>query len=269
MFALSLAALIAYAVAIALLGGWRAVADDDGKPDGSRRIGPLLGMLAALLHLAAHAWTWQRIGGPDIHIVAALSLVGAGMALVTSTVAWGRHFRLLGMVVYPAAALSVLAYGLFGVHAPESMGWPLQLHAGLALLAYAMLAVAALLALLLWRQERALRRHELRTLMHRFPPLTLLESLMFRLIAAGFLVLTLALLSGALFVDNLFAQHLVHKTVLSILAWLTFCVLLFGRWRYGWRGRRAVRWTLLAMALLLLAFFGSKFVLEVILQRGI
>ncbi|MCB1564805.1 MAG: cytochrome c biogenesis protein CcsA, partial [Xanthomonadales bacterium] len=65
-----------------------------------------------------------------------------------------------------------------------------------------------------------------------------------------------------------FAQHLVHKTVLSLLAWAAFGVLLFGRWRFGWRGKRAVRWTLLAMLLLLLAFFGSKFVLEVILQRG-
>ena len=268
MLALSLAALIAYAVAIAMLGGWRRRAADAGNHGTRRRLGLLLGLLAAVLHLAAHAWTWQRIGGPDIHVIAALSLVGAGMALVTSAVAWGRHFQLLGMVVYPIAALSALAYGLFGVHAPENMGWPLQLHAGLALLAYAMLAVAALLALLLWRQEQALRHHELRTLMHRFPPLTLLESLMFRLVTAGFVVLTLALLSGVLFVDNLFAQHLAHKTVLSLLAWLAFGTLLFGRWRFGWRGKRAVRWTLLAMLLLLLAFFGSKFVLEVILQRG-
>lgn len=265
MLVLSLAALICYAAAILLLGGWRPARADS---EGMRRMGVVIGLLGAALHLGAHVWTWHRIGGPDIHVIAALSLVGAGMALINSAVAWGRHFQLLGMVVYPIAAISVLAYGLFGIHAPENMSWPVQLHAGLALLAYAMLAVAALLALLLWRQEQALRHHELRTLMHRFPPLTLLESLMFRLIAAGFVVLTLALLSGVLFVDNLFAQHLVHKTVLSLLAWAAFGVLLFGRWRFGWRGKRAVRWTLLAMLLLLLAFFGSKFVLEVILQRG-
>jgi ABC-type uncharacterized transport system permease subunit len=86
-------------------------------------------------------------------------------------------------------------------------------------------------------------------------------------IAAGFVLLTLTLLSGVLFVDDLFAQHLVHKTVLSIAAWIVFGILLFGRWRWGWRGRRAVRLTLAGMAILLLAFFGSKFVLEVILHR--
>ena len=68
--------------------------------------------------------------------------------------------------------------------------------------------------------------------------------------------------------ENLFAQHLVHKTVLSLLAWGIFGALLFGRMQYGWRGRRAVRLTLTAMILLGMAFFGSKFVLELILARG-
>jgi ABC-type uncharacterized transport system permease subunit len=123
--------------------------------------------------------------------------------------------------------------------------------------------------ILLAFQERALRNHRLdSSLIRALPPLTLTETLMFRLIGAGFVLLTLTLLSGVLFVDNLFAQHLVHKTVLSIAAWIVFGVLLFGRWRWGWRGRRAVRLTLAGMVVLLLAFFGSKFVLEVILHRG-
>ena len=91
--------------------------------------------------------------------------------------------------------------------------------------------------------------------------------MLFRVIAAGFALLTLTLVTGALFVGNLFGQHLVHKTVLSIVAWLVFGVLLYGRWRSGWRGRRAVNLTLIGMAVLVLAFFGSKFVLELILHR--
>ena len=127
---------------------------------------------------------------------------------------------------------------------------------------------AALLAILLAFQESALRSRRLDSgLFRALPPLTLTETLMFRLIGAGFVLLTLTLLSGVLFVDNLFAQHLVHKTVLSIAAWIVFGVLLFGRWRWGWRGRRAVRLTLAGMVVLLLAFFGSKFVLEVVLHR--
>jgi len=86
-------------------------------------------------------------------------------------------------------------------------------------------------------------------------------------IAAGFVLLSLTLLTGILFVDNLFAQHLAHKTVLSILAWVVFGALLYGRRAWGWRGRRAVNLTLAGMAILLLAFFGSKFVLELVLHR--
>jgi ABC-type uncharacterized transport system permease subunit len=94
-----------------------------------------------------------------------------------------------------------------------------------------------------------------------------LESAAFQALASGFAVLTLALFSGFVFVDNLFAQHLVHKTVLSCLAWIVFAVLLFGRWRFGWRGRRAANWALSGFALLGLAYFGSKIVLESILGR--
>ena len=99
------------------------------------------------------------------------------------------------------------------------------------------------------------------------PPLTLTESLVFQLIGTGFVLLSVTLISGILFVDNLFAQHLIHKTVLSIAAWAVFGTLLLGRWRYGWRGRRAVRLILFGMVLLVLAFFGSRFVLEVVLKR--
>jgi ABC-type uncharacterized transport system permease subunit len=95
-----------------------------------------------------------------------------------------------------------------------------------------------------------------------------LERLLFQLIALGFVLLTVSLLSGLAFVDDLFAQHLVHKTTLSITAWLIFGLLLWGRWRYGWRGRKAVRLTLAGIILLLLAYFGSKLVLETILGRS-
>jgi ABC-type uncharacterized transport system permease subunit len=151
--------------------------------------------------------------------------------------------------------------------APMALDWQQQLHATLALLAYATLAVAALLALTLWVQERALRRRDFHGWLRALPPLVQLESLLFRTIAAGFGLLTATLLTGVLFVENLFAQHLVHKTVLSLLSWLAFGALLLGRRRYGWRGVTAARWTLAAMALLVLAYFGSKGVLELILHR--
>lgn len=257
-----LIAALCYLAAAGLLV--RELARDDGA--GSKAW--LLPALAAVaLHAAEHVIGWRQGGGADMHFFAALSLVGLGMAALTTAFGATGRMAALGVVVFPVAAAMLLGYALYGHVAAEALDWRLQLHAWCALLAYATLAIAALLAIMLWAQERALRRREFRGWLRALPPLTELESLLFRTIAVGFVLLTATLLTGALFVENLFAQHLIHKTVLSVLSWLAFGALLLGRWRYGWRGATAVRWTLAAMALLILAFFGSKFVLELLLKR--
>lgn len=229
-------------------------------------------LIPALLALFDHAWlhieAWHSGGVPDMHFFAALSLVALAMAALTTLLGSRQHIEAIGVVVFPLAALFAVGYSSYGHPRPPAMTWQVQLHAWLALLAYATLAVAALLATLLWLQERAMRNREFHGWMRALPPLTQLESLLFRTLSVGFLLLTAALLAGVLFVGNLFAQHLVHKTVLSLLSWLIFAVLLFGRRRWGWRGTRAVHWTLAAMAMLLLAFFGSQFVLELVLKRS-
>ena len=223
--------------------------------------------IGVALHAAAHLLAWRGTGGTDMHFFAALSLVGLGMAALTTIVGASGRMRALGVVVFPLAALALGGYHAYGHVPPEPLGWRLQLHAWTALLAYATLAIAALLALMLWLQERGLRRREFHGWLRALPPLVELETLLFRTIGVGFVLLTATLLTGALFVENMFAQHLAHKTVLSVLSWLAFGGLLLGRWRHGWRGAVAVRWTLAAMGLLVLAFFGSKFVLELVLHR--
>jgi ABC-type uncharacterized transport system permease subunit len=238
----------------------------DGAVHGSR-LWLAAGVGAAILHGGVHLLAWRAAGGADLHFFAALSLVGLGMAGLTLLVGARGRMAALGVIVFPLASASLFAYANYGHHVPEGLDWPLQLHAWCALLAYATLAVAALLAVLLWIQEGALRRREFHGWLRALPPLTELEALLFRTIAVGFALLTATLLTGLLFVENLLAQHLVHKTVLSVLSWLAFGALLLGRWRYGWRGATAVRWTLGAMTLLVLAFFGSKFVLEMVLRR--
>ena len=227
-------------------------------------------VVALMTHALVHADSWRASGGTDMHFFAALSLVGLGMALLTTAVGLSGRMAALGVVVYPLASTMLLLCAAKGHGATTgaTLDWRLQLHAWLALLAYATLAVAALLAIMLWLQERALRRREFHRWLRALPPLVELEALLFRTISAGFVLLTATLLTGVLFVENLLAQHLVHKTVLSVLSWLTFGALLVGRWRYGWRGATAVRWTLAAMMLLVLAFFGSKFMLELVLRRG-
>ncbi len=137
----------------------------------------------------------------------------------------------------------------------------------LTALAFAVLAIAAVQAVLVGLQNQALRHHHIRGIVQSLPPLTTMERVLFELVWAGIVLLTLAIISGLIFLDNLFAQHLVHKTVLSLGAWVIFTTLLVGRYRFGWRGMRAVRWTLGGCALLLLAYFGSKFVLEILLNR--
>jgi ABC-type uncharacterized transport system permease subunit len=227
----------------------------------------------AAIGVAAHV-TYLLVahrGGLDLHFFAALSFVAMLITGTTLLVNAVRPVEALGVIVFPLAAL-LLAVDVWIAPPtqPNAMDWQIKLHVIVALLGYALLSVSAVLALLLLAQERALRNRDISSHWLRvLPPLTLTESLMFRLVASGFVLLTATLLSGVLFVENLFAQHLVHKTTLSIVAWVVFGTLLAGRWRYGWRGRRAVRLLLSGMGVLLLAFFGSKFVLELLLSRAL
>ncbi|MEP6634756.1 MAG: cytochrome c biogenesis protein CcsA [Luteimonas sp.] len=253
-----LIATLAYLIATAMLV--REVARDDGR-DARAWLVPAL--IAVGLHAAAHVSAWISTGGPDMHFFAALSLVALGMALLTTAFGASGRMATLGVVVFPIAAVLLLLYAHAGHHIAEGLDWRLQLHAWFALFAYATLAIAALLAVMLWLQERALRRRDIRGWLRALPPLTELETLLFRTIAVGFVLLTATLLTGILFVEDFFAQHLLQKTVLSVLSWLAFGALLIGRRRYGWRGAVAAQWTLVAMALLVLAFFGSKFFMEI------
>lgn len=217
-----------------------------------------------VLHAAHHVRDWQVAGGADLHFYAALSLAGLGMAALTALYGASGRMQALGVVVFPLAAATLLGDALTAHVAGAVLDWRLQLHAWCALLAYATLAIAALLAVMLWLQERALRRRDYHHWLRALPPLTELESLLFRTIAAGFALLSATLLTGLLFVEDMLAQHLWHKTVFSTLSWLIFGVLLFGHWRWGWRGRKAARWTIAAMLLLALAFFGTKFVYDLL-----
>jgi ABC-type uncharacterized transport system permease subunit len=239
-----------------------------GGADAPQKAAGGVAALAVLIH-AGILFGMHR-GALDLHFFAALSLVACVVSALTLIVNLSRPVAALGVVVFPLTA-ALLAVDAFAAPAtsPQPMNWQIKLHVTVALLAFGVLSIAAVLAILLAVQDRALRHRRYGAWLRALPPLTLAETLLFRLIGAGFVLLTLTLLTGILFVDDLFGQHLVHKTVLSIAAWLVFGALLVGRWRYGWRGRGAVNLTLTGMAILLLAFFGSKFVLEVILHRTV
>ncbi len=202
-----------------------------------------------------------------ISLGTALSLFAVQAALLLWLFNLRQPITALGLVVYPVAALCVLAGHWLpaGSEASAALDWPLQVHILLSLLAYGVLTLGAAQAGVLAIQHRRLHDQRPRGTSIGLPPLQTMEHLLFRLIASGFFLLSLAILSGGFFIDNLFAQHLAHKTILSITAWVFFAVLLWGRWRFGWRGRVAVRWTLAGYGVLILAYFGSKLVLELIL----
>lgn len=138
-------------------------------------------------------------------------------------------------------------------------------HILLSILAYGVLSIAVLQSIILLFQEQQLRKRPISAWVRSFPPLQSMESLLFSLLWSGWLLLSLSLLTGWLFLDSLFAQHVAHKTFFSCLAWIIFAILLWGRHQLGWRGHKAIRLTLTGFTLLMLAYFGSKLVREFIL----
>ncbi|UOG93611.1 MAG: cytochrome c biogenesis protein CcsA [Candidatus Thiothrix sulfatifontis] len=226
-----------------------------------------------LLSLGLHGWSivnhiWQ-VNGVSISFAAASSIVMWLCNLLLFMTMLKRPLETLGIFVVPFTA-SAMLLPLFGSNQSVtiSLNNGLGVHIFTSLLAYSMLTLAALQALLLALQNKHLHNHQPGGLIRTLPPLLDMEVLLFKLISLGVMLLSLGLLSGALYVDNLFAQHLVHKTILSIVAWVMFTALLVGHWRYGWRGRIAIRWTLSGFFILMLAFFGSKFVLEFLVNRS-
>ncbi|MGC1548991.1 MAG: cytochrome c biogenesis protein CcsA [Rhodanobacter sp.] len=266
--ALSLLAIICYLLATGMLA--RRLFGGAQPNTSSTWVYPALAIAAIGVLAHAGVLLGMHRGALDLHFFAALSLVACVVSALTLLVNLTRPIATLGVIVFPLTALLLAVDSFLAPPTmPQSMDWQIKLHVTVALLAFGVLSIAAALAILLALQERALRHRQIGPWLRALPPLTLTETLLFRLIGAGFMLLTLTLLTGILFVDNLFGQHLMHKTVLSIIAWLVFGALLYGRWRHGWRGRSAVNLTLIGMAVLVLAFFGSKFVLEVILHRAV
>jgi ABC-type uncharacterized transport system permease subunit len=209
--------------------------------------------------------------GVDLSLVNATSAVAGLAALFAWTGALGGALPGAAAVALPVAALAAPLPALMpNPHRFSAGDEPLAaLHIGVALIAYALLIVAALQAMVLLGLERRLHRAMPDPGADALPPLLTLERFLFRLVGVGYALLTFTLASGAVFSDELFGKpfRFTHKTVFSVLAWLVFSALLIGRHRYGWRGRIALNGIVAGTVLLVLAYLGSKFVLEVILGR--
>jgi ABC-type uncharacterized transport system permease subunit len=236
---------------------------------GRRAAGLALSVIAVGLH-AVLLWT-ALFSRPVIIFTTTetASLIGWPIGAIAAFIsARSPRFAGIGAALLAIAGLCAAVTADSGSgFALERQNWEVGAHILLSTLAYALLTIAAALAVALALLDRRLRRRQPLGWLAVLPSVEALESGTFQALTAGFAILTLALFSGFIFIEDVFAQHLIHKTVLSCLAWGVFATLLWGHWRSGWRGRRATRWTLSGFALLGLAYFGSKLVLESLLGR--
>jgi ABC-type uncharacterized transport system permease subunit len=234
-----------------------------------KRVALFGGLLALSLHAVALFAALHTPTGLNVGFFNMLSLTTWLIAAVVVVSAFRHPLENLGIVLLPLAAVGLALQELFPSPASQITHTDpgLDIHILLSIASYSVLAIAAVQSLLLALQDHQLRNRKPGGFIRALPPLETMERLLFRMIGIGYLLLSLALISGAHYFEDIFAQHMVHKTILSIAAWVVFAILLWGRWRFGWRGRIAIRWTLSGFAILMLAYFGSKLVKELILHH--
>ena len=258
------------AVACYLFGalglGFSAYQGDSHHGRGGRIAAAAIAAIGVVVHLAALVQERRpepqgALSPGDVLALVALVIAVTAIVMALRPRLRGMAALLLGIAAVLEAAFSEGARQ-FSIGRP---GWELAFHVAMATTAFAFLTIGAVLAVAQVAVSRRLRSRQPLGWLKILTPVESVESGCFHSIQAGFAVLTLALVTGAFFIENLFAQHLVHKVVLALIAWVVFGILLFGRWRFGWRGRQALRWTLAGYVLLGLSYFGSKLVLEKLL----
>jgi ABC-type uncharacterized transport system permease subunit len=259
------------AAALYAVAAWVRWPAAEPVPPSATLAGRVLVPAALAVHTVAMGTTLITPQGVDLSLGHALSMVGGLCVLVAWVSGLLSALPAIAALVLPVAAAASLlpAFG-DNPHPVSYAAAPLAVaHIAIALLAYALLMVAAIQAMLLTGLEKRLHRGLSLGQPDKTPPLLTLERYLFRLVVAGFVLLTLTVASGVFFSEEIFGQPLrmSHKTLFSVLAWLTFGALLAGRWRFGWRGRKALHWILAGTTFLILAYIGSKFVLEVLLHR--
>jgi len=225
----------------------------------------ILTVLALIFHGADIMLTMEN--GWVLNLFTTLSIVAWLMAL--TALIWGAKTPNAppGIIVYPIVALSlILKISLPHEEARALLDPALEWHILLSLAAYSLFALAAIQAIVLSIQEQQLKQRHIAGLIQKLPPLQSMETTLFQLITSGFILLSIGLIAGAFFIDDIFAQHLAHKTLLSLIAWCVFAILLWQRWQNGLRGATAIRWILIGFIFLLLAYSGSRFVLEYIIN---
>jgi len=226
-----------------------------------------MGLLFHTLFLRAAIFTPV---GVDLGFGTMLSILGWVEAILLHVLILYRPIASLALGAYPLSIFGVLMswIGPHDVVPYHHYGMGMISHILISIIAYCVIMLAVAQAFLLFCMDYLLKhKHPGAALVKLLPPLQTMEVVLFEMVGIGLGLLTVSILSGAVYVEDLLAQHLVHKTVFTLAAWVIFATLLAGRYFYGWRGRMAIRWTLAGSFLLLLGFLGTQFVLQLILHR--
>lgn len=229
----------------------------------------ILAATGIVVHVQSLSHLMMPRHGFDLSVGKAVATIGLELAAIALIAAIEPRLRGMSGGLIFLAALTILLMGPTGdAAAGVAMTWQVRAHILIALLSYGLLTVGTIVALFALVQERRLRAAKLSPVNQLFAPLETTEKLLFTIAAAGFAGLTLAIASGTSFVNNLMEQHLAHKFGLSLLAWLIFGILVAGRFFRGWRGKRAIHLYLGGFAVLCLAYFGSRLILEEVFHRS-
>ena len=226
----------------------------------------IAGAMAIVLHSQAVADFLFSSEGLDLSLLRIFALISLIINVVVFLSGLKKPIHSLNLVLFPISAITIAAaMASSSTKIAILLAPSMQLHVLISILAYSLLAIAALQAALMGYQNWQLKHKHQNLLMRTFPPLQSMEALLFELIWAGELMLTLSLISGFIFYEDFFAQKLLHKVVFSLAAWIFFGLLLWGRQVQGWRGKSAIRWTWAGFGAIVLGYVGSKVVLEFLL----
>ncbi|CCQ12270.1 CcsA-related protein [Pseudoalteromonas luteoviolacea B = ATCC 29581] len=240
------------------------------KQGPSQKLTLILSTCAILSHLLVLVNSVFTIDGQDLSTINVALLTCWLIVVSVTAVSLKLPATLLLPVVYGFAAILLFA-SLFVPHhiilQQIDLNLGLVTHVSLSLLAYCVLIIATLYAVQFYFIDKRLKSRDIAIVQSHLPPLMLVERQLYQLLTVGTGLLTLALLSGFIFLEGMFAKEFIHKTVLSIVAWTIFTVVTLGHHQFGWRGKAVVVTIMCASSFVTLAYFGSRFIQEVILLK--
>lgn len=228
----------------------------------------VFGGLAVLAHAISAYGVIRHVDGFHFGLFEISTLITLSISLLVLISSLRKPLEILFIGLFPLAALSILAsLAIRSDYPPTNMSLTLASHVLISILAYSFITIAALQAGFLAYQDHQLKHRHTGGLIRKLPSLQDMEAFLFELVWVGQMLLTLTIATAFLFFDDIWGvDGVIHKTVFSLLAWVVFAVLLWGRHQLGWRGKTAIRGTLSGFALLIIGFYGVKFALEYLIS---